>query len=106
MTAGTTTNDVDRPKSRPYEEGLLEDLQAPEEAAAYLSAALADNDPSVFLLALRQVANARGMSRLAREADLNRESLYRMLSAPGNPRLSSLTALLQPLGLRLAVTTE
>jgi probable addiction module antidote protein len=89
--------------TKSYRDTLLESLQDPAEAAAYLDAALEDEDIQVFLLALRDVAEARGMSRVAAEADLNRESLYRMLSEEGNPRLSSLEALLHTFGLRLAV---
>ena len=89
--------------SRPYKEGLLEDLRDPNEAAEYLTAALEDGSPDVFLLALRDVAEAHGMKRLAEGAQLNRESMYRMLSDQGNPRLLSLTAVLHELGLRLAV---
>ena len=89
--------------SRPYKENLLEDLRDPGEAAGYLTAALEDGSPAVFLLALRDVAEAHGMKRLAEGARLNRESLYRMLSDQGNPQLFSLTAVLQELGLRLAV---
>lgn len=89
--------------SIPYVEMLRERLQDPIKAAAYLDAALEDGDPEVFLLALRDVAEARGMSQVAQEADLNRENLYRMLSKQGNPQLSSLRALLAGLGLRLSV---
>lgn len=89
--------------SRPYKDSLLEDLRDPSEAAGYLTAALEDGLPDVFLLALRDVAEAHGMKRLAEGADLNRESMYRMLSDQGNPQLSSLTAVLQQLGLRLSV---
>ena len=85
------------------QEELLEDLRDPGEAAGYLTAALEDGSPAVFLLALRDVAEAHGMKRLAEGARLNRESLYRMLSDQGNPQLFSLTAVLQELGLRLAV---
>jgi probable addiction module antidote protein len=87
----------------PYIEGLLEDLADPEEAAAYLNAALEDGDQEVFLLALRHVAEARGMSQVAREARLNRENMYRMLSPAGNPQMSSLNSLLRSIGLRLTV---
>ncbi len=90
----------------PYEIGLLEDLADPEEAAAYLNAALEDGDQEVFLLALRHVTEARGMSQIARQARLNRESLYKMLSSTGNPQLASLNALLRSVGLRLAVEVE
>ncbi len=89
--------------SRPYRDGLLEDLRDPAEAAAYLTVALEDESPDVFLLALRNVAEAHGIKRLAEGAELNRESMYRMLSDQGNPQLSSLTAVLQQLGLRLSV---
>jgi probable addiction module antidote protein len=92
-------------RTRRYEEVLDEDLQDPAEAAAYLSACLQDEDPEVFLLALRDVARARGgVAKLAEMTDLNREHLYRMLSEKGNPELRSLEALLDALGLRLAVT--
>ena len=86
-----------------YVDGLRQALLDPAEAAAYLDAALAEGDMDVFLLALRDVAEARGMAQAARTARLNRENLYRMLAANGNPQLSSLNALLHSLGLRLAV---
>jgi probable addiction module antidote protein len=86
-----------------YDDGLRSALQDPAEAAAYLDAALAEGDMDEFLLALRDVAEARGMAHVARVANLNRENLYRMLTANGNPQLSSLNALLHSLGLRLAI---
>jgi probable addiction module antidote protein len=86
-----------------YADGLHQDLIDPAEAAAYLDAALAEGDMDGFLLALRDVAEAQGMSQAARAAKLNRENLYRMLASNGNPQLSSLNALLHSLGLRLAV---
>jgi probable addiction module antidote protein len=89
-----------------YEEGLKAALADPDEAAAYLNAALEENDQEVFLLALRDIAEARGVSKVAQQAALNRENLYRMLSPAGNPQLSSLNALLRSLGLRLAVEVE
>ena len=93
-------------RTKDYRESLLHDLQDPGEAAAYLTAALEEGDSAVFLLALRDVADARGMSMLAAKAQLNRENLYRMLSEHGNPQLDSLTALLDALDLRLAVTVK
>lgn len=89
-----------------YVEGLHTRLRDPEEAVAYLNAALEENDQELFLLALRDVAEARGMSWLARETQLNRENLYRMLSAQGNPQLTSLNTLLRSVGLRLAVEVQ
>jgi probable addiction module antidote protein len=91
-------------KTESYRESLLESLKNPDEAAQYLNACLEDEDARVFLLALRDVADARGGIRdLSRNTRLNRESLYRMLSRSGNPSLDSLTAVLNACGLRLAV---
>jgi probable addiction module antidote protein len=89
--------------STSYKEELIKDLADPKEAAAYLNAALEDGSEEVFLLALRDIAEAKGMAKLSKKAHLNRESLYRMLSGKGNPQLSSLTSILKSAGLRLAV---
>ncbi len=86
-----------------YEQGLSEALADSTESAAYLNAALEDGSQEVFLMALRDVANARGITNLANETSLNRENLYRILSGQGNPQLSSLKSLLDALGLKLAV---
>jgi probable addiction module antidote protein len=94
------------PTTANYETGLKASLVDPEEAAAYLNAALEENDQEVFLLALRDITEARGFSRVAQDASLNRENLYRMLSPAGNPQLSSLKTLLHSIGLRLAVEVE
>ena len=92
-------------KSKSYHEDLIESLRNPREAEAYLNAALEEEDPELFLLALRNVAEAQGgVAQLAEKAKLNRESLYKMLSERGNPELRSLDALLHALGFRLAVT--
>lgn len=90
--------------SKNYKELLYERLKAPEEAAAYLNAALEDEDPGVFLVALKDIAEANGgMTRLAREAHLNRETLYRTLSKRGNPTLTNLRSLLETVGLEIAI---
>ncbi len=94
------------PITTSYEEGLKAALLDREEAAAYLNAALEENDQELFLLALRDIAEAHGFAQVAQQALLNRENLYRMLSATGNPQLSSLKALLHALGLRLAIEVE
>ncbi len=95
-------------RSRPYKDGLFKRLKDPQEAAAYLDAALEERDKDVFLLALRDVAEARlgGMSELAQQSGLNREALYRTLSSKGNPELASLGKLLHAVGLRLAVNVD
>lgn len=94
-------------RSISYHEYLIESLRDPREAAGYLNAALEDGDPRVFLLALRQVAEAKGgMGKVSRISKLNRESLYRMLSKKGNPSLQSLAALIWSLGFRLAIKSR
>src|SRR5450759_4421326 len=77
----------------------------PDFAAEYLRAALEDADePSVLLIALRRIAEARGgMAKVAKAAGIERESLYRALSVRGNPRLSTLVAVTKAVGLRLTV---
>ena len=92
------------PASVPYEARLLERLKDPREAAAYLEAAIEDDDEGGLMLALRQVAQALGgVAELARKSNLSREATYRMLSESGNPELKSLTAVLGAAGLRLSV---
>lgn len=91
-------------KSKSYRALLHERLKSPEEAAAYLNAALEDEDPGVFLVALRDIAEANGgMTHLAREAHLNRETLYRTLSKKGNPTLTNLRSLLCTIGLEISI---
>ena len=95
------------PRSVSYDEYLIRSLKNPKRAEAYLNAALEEEDPRIFLLALRHVAAARGgMARVATRSKLNRESLYRMLSKRGNPSLQSLGTLLSSLGFRLAVEAK
>lgn len=92
------------PRSRNYQIKLVDSLRDPEEAAAYLSAALEEIDKELFLLALRNVADAQGgLSKLAEATGLNRENLYRMLSDKGNPEFYSLVTLLDALGFQLTV---
>jgi probable addiction module antidote protein len=94
-------------KTESYKENLLEALNDPETAAEYLTACLDDGDVDVFLLALRDVAEAQGgIRKLSGRAGLNRENLYRMLSGSGNPSLTSLDSVLSSLGLRLAVAVR
>jgi len=95
-------------RSRSYAKELIRDLKDPKEAAEYLSAALEDGNMEVFLLALKDVADALGggFSKLSRKTRLNRENLYRMLSERGNPELRSMGALLDALGLKLTVDVK
>jgi len=89
--------------STSYQEGLVKDLANPAEAAAYLNAALEDGSQEIFLMALRDIAEAKGMTRLSKKVHLNRENMYRMLSGKGNPELYSLASILEGVGLRLSV---
>jgi probable addiction module antidote protein len=87
-----------------YQEDLIESLKDPREAAAYLNAVMEESDQALFLLALRNVAEAHGgMAAVSEKAKLNRESLYRMLSKKGNPEIKSIFTLLRSLGLKLTV---
>lgn len=95
---------MNKKKNKTYHEDLIEILKDPEEAVGYLKAALEESDvPEVFLIALRDVAEAYGMAQLARKSKLNRENLYRMLSKQGNPEFSSLQAILNALNFKLSV---
>jgi probable addiction module antidote protein len=92
--------------STSHDEAVVRELRAdPEFAAEYLRAALGDGDePGTLLIALRRVAEARGgIAKIAKAAGVERESLYRALSARGNPRLSTLAAVAKAVGLRLTV---
>jgi probable addiction module antidote protein len=69
--------------------------------AAYLEAALEEGEPTLVAAALGDIARARGMTQLARETGLGRESLYKALSPNGNPEFSTILKVVQALGLRL-----
>src|SRR5437773_1157449 len=62
-----------------------------------------EDEPRVLLIALRHLAQAQGIAKVAKAAGIERESLYRALSAHGNPRLSTLVAVTKAIGLRLTV---
>lgn len=79
-------------------------LNDDETIAEYLTAALEDPNPDVFLTAVRDVARARGMAQLARDAGLGRESLYKALTPGAKPRYDTVLKLLHALGVKVAVT--
>lgn len=79
-------------------------LDDEETIAEYLSAALADPNPDVLLAAIRDVARVRGMSKLATDAGLGRESLYKALTPGAKPRYDTLLKLLRALGVKLTAT--
>lgn len=76
-------------------------LNSDEDMAAYLEAALEENDPAVVAAALGDIARAKGMTQVAREAGLGRESLYKALSPDGNPELATVMKVVHALGLSL-----
>jgi probable addiction module antidote protein len=80
-----------------YRSALLDDLKDPREAAHYLNAALRDSEEAL-LVALRDVAEARQMAKVAETVGVSRESLYRMLSASGNPTYRNFFGILRALG--------
>ncbi len=93
-------------RTRDYEADLIERLRDGEFAVEYLNASLADSDDGSderFLLALRQVAKAHGMTAVAEKSGMARQAMYRALSEEGNPELATLKALLDSMGLKLAV---
>jgi probable addiction module antidote protein len=94
-----------RKTSVSHDEAIIRRLRKdPEFAAEYVKTALEDNEePLVLLIALRQLAQARGIAKVAKAAGIERESLYRALSGRGNPRLSTLVAVTKAIGLRLTV---
>lgn len=76
-------------------------LESDEDMVAYLEAALEDGDSTLIAAAIGDIARARGMTRIAREAGLGRESLYKALSPGGNPEFATVMKVLDALGLRL-----
>jgi probable addiction module antidote protein len=75
-----------------------------EVVAEYLTAALADPNPDVFLAAVGNVAKARGMSAIAESSGLGRESLYKALTPGAKPRYDTVLKVLQSLGVKISVS--
>ena len=90
-----------KPRTRPFV--VAEHLRTPEEVAAYLDAWLeeAPDDAAGIARALGDIARAKGMSQVARDSGLSRESLYRALSEDGNPSLATVLKVAKALGVRL-----
>ncbi|MEM9007553.1 MAG: addiction module antidote protein [Cyanobacteria bacterium P01_F01_bin.86] len=78
-------------------------LETKEDIIAYLEAALEENDPSLVATILGDIARSKGMTQIASETGLGRESLYKALSTEGNPEFATVLKVLQALGLRLQV---
>lgn len=80
-----------------------EHFETEEDMAAYLDAALEDGDPALVVAALGDIARAKGMAQIAREAGLGRESLYKALSTTGNPEFATILKVVRALGLQFHV---
>jgi probable addiction module antidote protein len=80
-------------------------LRTDEDIAAYIEAVLEDGDPRVIAHALGNIARARGMTAIAREAGVTREALYHSLTETGDPRLSTVVGVMKALGLKLTAKT-
>ncbi len=81
-----------------------EHLDSEEDMAAYLEAALEEGDPALVAAALGDIARAKGMTQLARDTGLGRESLYKALSPSGNPEFATIMKVVAALGLKLHAT--
>ncbi|MGA9070258.1 MAG: addiction module antidote protein [Terracidiphilus sp.] len=89
-------------KTQPFDPAAY--LDDAESLSAYMSEALATEDPAFIADALGVVARARGMSEIARQSGLSRESLYRALSPEGNPEFNTILRVVRSMGLRLSTT--
>ena len=83
-----------------------EHLETPEDIALYLEAAFEEGDPTLITVALGDVARAKGMTKVAREAGVTRETLYKALSERGDPKLTTLLGIIKALGLHLSLKTS
>jgi probable addiction module antidote protein len=89
-------------KTQPFDPA--EYLDSDAAIAAYMTEAMETDDPSFVADALGVVARARGMTEVAREAGVSRESLYRALSAEGNPEFATVMRVVRALGLRFSIS--
>jgi len=95
-------------KTRTSRYDVAEHLRTPEEMAAYLEACLdeADGDAALVAKALGDIARAKGMTEVARESGLSRESLYKALSGERSPNFDTILKVIEALGLRLHATAD
>jgi probable addiction module antidote protein len=92
----------EKTQTRPWD--ITRYLDSDEAIAAYIEAALDQDDPALLAAALGDVARAKGMTQIARETGLGRESLYKALSAEGNPEFGTVQKVVRSLGLKIRVT--
>jgi probable addiction module antidote protein len=93
-------------KTRTRRWDVAEHLQTREDMAAYLEAALEEGDAALVAAALGDIARAKGMAGVAREAGLGRENLYKALSAESNPEFATVLKVVRALGLRLHAAAD
>ena len=89
------------PKTKTRRWNVADHLKTKADVVAYLEAALEEGDSALFAAALGDVARVKGMTRIARETGLGRESLYKALSPDGNPEFATVLKIIQSLGLKL-----
>ena len=78
-------------------------IETKKDVIAFLEGALEENDSEFFFKTIGHIARSKGMSKIARELDLNREGLYTALSSQGNPSFVTITRILDNLGFRLSI---
>lgn len=94
---------MNAPRDASFDDYIVKTMKDPAEAAAYIEAAIELDDPAALLVALRHVAKAHGMAEVARRADVGDKTLFKALSATGNPTLATVHKVLAAVGLRLSV---
>src|SRR3989338_6752019 len=95
-------------KSKDYKVGLLKRLKDPDYAAGYLADVLESESQEAFLIAVKNVLEARkaNISKFSRKTGVSRQAVYHALSRRGNPRLSTLNQILKGAGLRITFDTD
>jgi len=91
------------PRDVSFDDYMVQSTKDPVQAAAYIEAVIDLEDPAALLVALRHVAKAHGMAEVARRADVGDKTLFKALSATGNPTLATVHKVLAAVGLRLSV---
>ena len=92
---------MEKIKTSPYDPA--EYIETKEDVIAFLEGALEENDPEFLLKTIGYIARSKGMARIARELNLNREGLYKSFSPTGNPSFCTVAKVLDNLGFRLSI---
>lgn len=95
---------MNAPRDVSFDDYMVQSMKDPAQAAAYIEAVIELDDPAALLVALRHVAKAHGMAEVARRANVGDKTLFKALSASGNPTLATVHKVLAAVGLRLSVT--